>query len=821
MEQLNKNQSLDDAIRAMRETTPSPEQSQRATQRVFARLAEEPGPALPGRLRNENDFAALLPAYHRGELNEAQRLLVEDRLAADAAFRRQFDELRGKVRPLQPVQRPRSITRTVAPWAIAAALILTTGYLALDSLDRLFAPAGPRAEVASTSGDLFKVSAAGLEAVKPGAAVGEGEALRTAKGAAAVVRLPDGSLIEMNERAELSISAAWSGSTIRLDRGDIVVQAAKQPKGSLKVATRESTVSVKGTIFAVSAGLRGTQVAVVEGRVEVDQHGQTESLLPGQVTASQPALRATTVPAQVAWSKDAQRYNAMLAELGQIRREIAGLLLPSLRHESRLLRLLPAETAVFVAIPNLTRNVADAARIFEQRLAQSPALQQWWGSEKAAEARNIAEQLRAAGAEIGEEIVIAAALDAQGRLGQPIVLAEVRGASARASLARQLAPVLDAPAAARQIRLTDDLIVFGGDTALSGGFPQSALAATILPAYERGASWLFAANLEQILRGGVKTSERMETDRALTASGANQLRHLLVEYRELNGRPNTSAAITFSAPRTGLASWLAAPAPMPSLDYVSPDALAAFSAVTRDARQMAEDFFRNVGQPTTLEERLGINILDDLAGPLGGEVTLALDGPLVPVPSFLFAAEVYDSGRLTSTLGRFAQQGVTLTEQSEGGRTFYTLKLAQLARELHFTYDAGYVLGGTSRGLLRKALQTRSSTLSLPRSQRFRDLLASDAQVNASAILYAKLSAALQTAATLNPSLQQTLTTLASAEPVLITAYAGPDSIRVTSTTGFLGLGLDTLFAAGQGAPVLPRIMVGATPGIMNRQRIP
>lgn len=820
MEQNNQNHPLDQAIRAMRETSPSPEVTHEATGRVFAKLAEEPGQALPGRLRGEQDFAALLPAYQRGELNEAQRLLVEDRLAADASFRRQYDQLRGKVRPLAPVRRPRSLTRTVAPWAVAAALILTTGYLALDSLDRLFAPAGPRAEVASISGELYKVSAAGLEAVKPGAALAEGEALRTAKGAAAVVRLPDGSLIEMNERAELSISAAWSGSTIRLEGGNIVVQAAKQRKGSLKVATRESTVSVKGTIFAVSTGLRGTQVAVVEGRVEVDQHGQKESLLPGQVTASQSTLRATTVPAQVAWSKDAARYNSMLAELNQIRREIAALPLPSLRHDSRLLRLLPAETAVFVAIPNLSNNLADATRIFEQRLAQSPALQQWWSSEKAAEVRNVAEQLRTAGSQIGEEIVIAAVPGPQGQLGQPVVLAEVRGASARTALAQQLSPVLGSPEADRHLRLTDELIVFGGDVALTGGFTQSALAATVLPAYERGASWLFAANMEQILRSGVKSSEGMQPDKALTTTGANQLRHLLVEYRELNGRPNTSAAVTFSAPRTGLASWLAAPAPMPSLDYVSPDAMAAFSAVTRDARQMAEDFFRNVGQPTTLEQKLGINVLDDLAGPLGGEVTLALDGPLAPVPSFLFAAEVYDAGRLTSTLGRFAQQGLTLNQQVEGGRTFYTLKMAQIQQELHFTYDSGYVLGGTTRELLVKALQTRASTLSLPRSQRFRALLAADAQVNASAVLYANLATAMQAASALSTDIKQTLNSLANAEPVLITAYAGPDSIQVTSTTGFLGLGLDTLFAAGQGAPVMPRILAGAAPGIMNRQRI-
>lgn len=172
------------------------------------------------------------------------------------------------------------MTSTVVPWAIAAGLLITTGYFTMDSLDRLMAPSGPRAEIASVSGSMYKVSAAGLEAVKPGVPLKEGEAVRTAKGSSAVVRLPDGSLIEMNERAELSISAAYSGSTIRLERGNILVQAAKQKRGTLKVATRESTVSVKGTIFSVAAGLRGTQVAVVEGHVVVDQGGKSEDLLP-------------------------------------------------------------------------------------------------------------------------------------------------------------------------------------------------------------------------------------------------------------------------------------------------------------------------------------------------------------------------------------------------------------------------------------------------------------------------------------------------------------------------------------------------------------
>ncbi|MBM3760665.1 MAG: FecR domain-containing protein [Acidobacteria bacterium] len=788
MEPNKKKINLDDAIRAMQSNEPSAEQSREATAKVLSSLNTELGRVIPDRLRTEADFGAMLKPYLRNELTEAQKMLVEDHLASNPAYRRQLEELKGNVRTMPQVSRQRSTTRTVLPWAIAAGLILTTGYFTMDSLDRLMAPSGARAEIANVSGDIYKVSAAGLVAVKLGTPLQEGEAVRTAKGSSAVVRLPDGSLIEMNERAELSISAAYSGSTIRLERGNILVQAAKQKKGSLKVATRESTVSVKGTIFSVAAGLRGTQVAVVEGHIVVDQGGKAEDLLPGQTTGSQAMLKRTNVEEQIAWSKDSAKYMAMISELSKISKQIEALPMPALRTQSRLLSRLPADTVVFAAIPNISGTVADATKIFEERMKQSPVLKEWWSSKEVGQVRELAERLRTVGNQLGEEIVIAASIGPNRSVGHPVLMAEVKGANARMALEPELKQF-----GSDHVLLTDAMLIVGERPAEQSGFENSQLASSVKKSYAKGAGWILAVDLAQILTGSVNNN----------MTGINQVRHLMVERRDIAGRANASASVGFSAARSGIASWLAAPAPMPSLDYISPDATFAMSAVTKDARSMAEEFFSMTGaQVAELEKQIGISVINDIAGPLGGEVTMAVDGALLPVPAYVFATEVYDAGRLTTTLRRVveafnthsngAHGTLSLTEQTANGQRFYQVKHSAMPVEIHFVYSGGYMVAAGNRDTIVKALQNRTTQLSLPLSQKFISLLPADAEVNASAILYANFGMAL-------PEL--------GSEPVLIVAYAGPDSIRVSSSSGFFGLGLDSLMSMGKGTPMMPQLL--------------
>ena len=85
----------------------------------------------------------------------------------------------------------------------------------------MMAPGGPRATVVAADGGLYRLPGGALEA---GASIGERELVRTGPGAHAVLRLADGSTVDVNERTELFVTAAWSGRAIHLQRGDIIVR---------------------------------------------------------------------------------------------------------------------------------------------------------------------------------------------------------------------------------------------------------------------------------------------------------------------------------------------------------------------------------------------------------------------------------------------------------------------------------------------------------------------------------------------------------------------------------------------------------------------
>lgn len=141
-----------------------------------------------------------------------------------------------------------------------------------------------------------------------------GRTLRTNAGTGAVVALPDSSKVEMRSQSELSLDLGGDGLRLRLDRGGVIVTAAKQRAGHLYVETKDVTVSVDGTVFLVKAEEKGSRVAVIEGEVQVKTGATQRKLRPGEQVATNPGLQSVPIIDELSWSRQAPALTALLQQ---------------------------------------------------------------------------------------------------------------------------------------------------------------------------------------------------------------------------------------------------------------------------------------------------------------------------------------------------------------------------------------------------------------------------------------------------------------------------------------------------------------------------
>ncbi|HEX8247763.1 MAG TPA: FecR domain-containing protein [Pyrinomonadaceae bacterium] len=855
------------------------------------------------------DFQSLIPAYLDGKLSTARTLLFKDHTNECIPCRRALKAQRAgatanpaaAVYVRQPARRgalPQQRANTngwsftnglsktnVARWSVAAALVICFGLAGLFVSERLdWSGRTLAATVENANGAVYVVSDAQSRQLAAGEQLQKGERVRTAKDSTAVLRLADGSTVEMRERSEFSVSENRRGVTVRLERGDVIVEAAKQHNGRLYVQTPDSLVSVKGTIFAVESGTKGSRVSVVEGEVQVNHAGKDETLLPGDQTTTSRSLDKTPVQENVAWSRNAARYANLVSELTKLRRDInQRVALPGVRHSSRFVDLVPENTVFYAALPNLSETLAESQRVMQERISQNPALAEWWKGNRG-DGFGINEQtlarVREFGSHLGEEIVVSAEMDAKGEPNGVLVLGEVKdAASFRTYLDGQLARFANESENAPNVRIIDDPMTATvaspstPTTAVKGGtksktapaknaaakselfvwihndifaaspqierlrglattlkapganrFAGSPFHQRINDVYRDGAGLLVAADLEKIIAQAVVGKDnKPEEARQLEGFkqlGVMNLRHFVVEQKQVNGKTLSRAALTFSESNRGIASWLAAPGSMGALDFISPNANVATAFVVKEPALLVDDLlgFLETVDPDLrrsmqdIEKQQGFSIRNDFAATLGGEFAFAIDGPIFPTPSWKVVLEVYDQAKLQGTFERAIEKlnqfsvlhgkgKLSLDGATSGNRTFYSIKSADAGLEVHYTYANGYLVAAPSRALLEQSIANRDAGQTLARSSRFMNALPQDGNTNFSALLYHDLAPLMKPlaermknaggAAELTEEQRQMLGSIdANAPPTLAYAYAQGDRITLAANTegGAFGL---------------------------------
>lgn len=818
---------FDELIESMRQEDVPAEQWAGSRDRVWKQLAAE-APELQAAMPTAggalcDNFREQFAAYHDGTLSGARKLLMEDHLGRCPACRRALAQFEGrgpKVLTLaraHPTRAGRLFSQPWTKWAVAASLALAGIYAGRDRIDSALAPGGPTATITSVDGQFYSLAGSAL---KPGAAVSGGEVLRTGPGSHARLKLADGSEVEVNERSQLAVLAAWSGQTISLERGDVIVEAARQRRGRLRVVTRDAVASVKGTIFAVSTGVSGSLVGVVRGAVEVNQAGTVKMLAPGQQTVSSPNLENVELREAVEWSQDREKYFGLISELKAIEKELASTLSPTNRTSTRLLTLIPAQTLLYAAIPNLGNTVDRAIDIIEQRARDNETLREWWESKSATEMKAFLERVQAVAPMLGEEIVFVLAGGRNWKEAYPLFMAEVRDGQ-QDQLQKAIDGLLAGMQGARFSRevlngtllITEDAAALARAKASLGQDASTAFARDLASRYARGVSWIWASNLEAL----ATEAGRKDTEMAGWL-GVSKMRNVVIEMRSSAGQDLNEASLGFSGTRAGLASWLAAPAPAGSAEYIPTDALSALSASTRDPKQVFDELANVVGKfdkgfrktAEEFESKGGISFGEDIAAAVGNDFTFAMMPPALPLPGWFFAIEIYNPAGLNSAIERIVESSnrelasnnskvrVELKREVIDGREWLSLETGNELTKVTWTYDRGYMVMSTDRAIARKAIDTRNGGFPLIQSAVFRQELPPSESVHQSAFLWINTQGALASLSGLapNPSIR---TLMEGNRPTLVVINGETERIKAISRTRLTSLVLDML-AAGKPA---------------------
>ena len=848
---------LDEAVREIRDRKADPVLAREVADRVWMTLSlrdpenSRPQPVDLRIVGDCSEFRGLIRPYLKSELSEPRSLLLEDHLNECFSCRREVQIGRDGVETPVPVPYPS------AGWprnlwlglGAAAVVLVALGLGRLGLWERLLpAPQGPVALVEVLEGSLFDVSGGSGETLESGQPVMAGKDLRTAKNSGAVLALRDGSIIELGERAEVTIQETRSGRTIDLHRGNIIVQAATQKDGFLKVKTADCLVQVKGTVFSVSRGLKGSRVSVIEGVVLVESRGKRHELTAGQQMSTRKSLTSVSVEKEIAWSRNLEGHVALLHELTSLHEELEETLTPGLTFATSLLALTPEDAVLYASLPNLSGGMLEAYQLFEQRVQESSELQKWWGqtgTEDRALLEDLLRKMQTLGNLLGPELVVWFEMGESSQPEDLILISEAADATALFGALEQEVKAANSEEGAQVLRLVSDpaqlsteskaqlhLMVWQGLFAASPSAaslqrlawapPQpTPFSERIAQSYEQGVGFLVAVDLERIMTGQIDPDEAQ----ALGQAGLMDTRFFLIEQKPSGDDTETRAVLTFARERRGIASWLATPAPMGALDFVSADAHLVGAFVIKDPVLMVEDilgFMAGIA-PETLQElaafqaEKGVDI-QHFAEPIGGEIVFALDGPVLPSPSWKLVLEVYDPPAFQETLDWVIEElnmellgagkaGLELLIESSNGHVFYSLVAGDSTWEIHYVFVDGYLMAGPSRALLQNAIGQRETGYTLAHTERFQELLPADGMSSVSGLLFQDIGKILGSVAELGDlsgvSAQQKgllVAVLSGMEPTLFYAYGGEDQITLASTASqFAGLNVASLMSMAGG----------------------
>lgn len=525
-------------------------------------------------------------------------------------------------------------------------------------------------------------------------ALAQVERLKTPSRAQLEVALTNGvGSLELRENSTLLTTQAKGAVELKLERGEVLVTASKHAaEQPVRVTTPyfEALASAPAT-FSVVKGIRGAEIAVVSGEVEVRSAGSRQTVGTGKSFSS---AGSTPLPVadRIAWSR---HYPELLASLPADIRTTTPEAEMSTGAPVEVAMVAPKETTEepTVATKSVVKSVsfrpADTTNYLPEgtlSLIEVPSLQSILAERGAS---NMADVLLGGDTEIWvqssaanldvsqtefEEIskhisevfsnadlnLMLSSLAGSASVGLgpkgPFLVADVTDnlAEVSALVNGKLNPWLekDSPKGGVRAVVANGRFVAGAAeaiepvvTAVRGSSPTPFADSAFLSEVRRvapGSRFTAALDAQGLMRS-VSTSE--QSSLFFRNVGLGNMQTVIAATNFADQAQNQALRITFDGPRQGAISWLDKPGPLSSFQYFTPDAHAVMAARIKRPGEMLNQFLGWVGpqrDPSTPEGAAEADLIHRLADTLGNEAAIGLDNPVLPIPNIKLAIEVLD-----------------------------------------------------------------------------------------------------------------------------------------------------------------------------------
>jgi hypothetical protein len=301
-------------------------------------------------------------------------------------------------------------------------------------------------------------------------------------------------------------------------------------------------------------------------------------------------------------------------------------------------------------------------------------------------------------------------------------------------------------------------------------------------------------------------------------AGMLGVKYLFLEQRSPAGAEENEVTVAFQGARTGMGSWLADSGSGGAAEYLPADALLAGYVSTREPLQLFEELSAQVAKlgpdfssgMATLDEKLGVGFVQNLTAALGTESALAITGLSTSGPTWVMTTVANNPTVIDSSLQKLVEahnaelqpdeqsRRIVFGQENVGGRSWSTISASGLPMSVTWTYDRGYMVAASDRGVAERAIATRNGGSPLVWSPEFLGQLPSSAGLHPSAFGWVNAKGALGILSALAPS-QALRDLVAGRDPILVVFDGTPEQIHAASRTRISGLIMDAMLIESLG----------------------